>query len=130
VSVERATQLREPRPAARAGTPLPAPAPGTERARLRLLHVAMEQDIRFPLPETAPVADDALWYKDAVIYQLHIKAFFDSNDAGNGVFRRLPETLVFVGDLGLNAIWLLPFSPSPLKDEGHNVPAYQNVPPQ
>jgi maltose alpha-D-glucosyltransferase / alpha-amylase len=87
----------------------------------------MEQDIRFPLPEAASVADDALWYKDAVIYQLHIKAFFDSNDDGNGDFRGLTAKLDYVKDLGVNAIWLLPFYPSPLKDDGYDVADYHNV---
>ena len=90
----------------------------------------MEQDIRFPLPETASVTDDALWYKDAVIYQLHIKAFFDSNDDGNGDFRGLTAKLDYVKDLGVNAIWLLPFYPSPLKDDGYDVADYHNVHPQ
>ncbi|HKC44517.1 MAG TPA: alpha-amylase family glycosyl hydrolase, partial [Burkholderiales bacterium] len=89
----------------------------------------MEQDIRFPLPETASVTDDALWYKDAVIYQLHIKAFFDSNDDGNGDFRGLTAKLDYVKDLGVNAIWLLPFYPSPLKDDGYDVADYRNVHP-
>ncbi|MEX0638310.1 MAG: alpha-amylase family protein, partial [Burkholderiales bacterium] len=84
-----------------------------------------------PLPagqEAAP-ADDPLWYKDAVIYQLHVKAFFDSNGDGLGDFRGLTEKLDYVRDLGVNTIWLLPFYPSPLKDDGYDVADYREVHP-
>jgi maltose alpha-D-glucosyltransferase/alpha-amylase len=74
-------------------------------------------------------ADDPLWYKDAVVYQLHIKAFFDSNDDGIGDFRGLTAKLDYIRDLGVNAIWLLPFYPSPLKDDGYDVADYHNVHP-
>jgi len=76
------------------------------------------------------VADDALWYKDAVIYQLHIKAFFDSNNDGVGDFAGLSSKLDYIQDLGVSAIWLLPFYPSPLKDDGYDVADYHNVHPQ
>ena len=75
-------------------------------------------------------ADRRLWYKDAVIYQLHVKAFFDSNDDGMGDFRGLTSKLDYIQDLGVNAIWLLPFYPSPLKDDGYDVADYRNVHPQ
>jgi len=78
----------------------------------------------------AQVADDALWYKDAVIYQLHIKAFFDSNNDGVGDFAGLSSKLDYIQDLGVSAIWLLPFYPSPLKDDGYDVADYHNVHPQ
>ncbi|MEP7275363.1 MAG: alpha-amylase family glycosyl hydrolase, partial [Betaproteobacteria bacterium] len=73
--------------------------------------------------DIAAVRDPAKvhWYKDAVVYQLHIKAFFDSNDDGIGDFRGLTDKLDYVKDLGVNAIWLLPFYPSPLKDDGYDV---------
>ncbi|OFZ90145.1 MAG: maltose alpha-D-glucosyltransferase [Betaproteobacteria bacterium RIFCSPLOWO2_02_FULL_62_79] len=74
--------------------------------------------------------DDPLWYKDAVVYQLHVKAFFDSNDDGIGDFRGLASKLDYVKDLGVNAIWVLPFYPSPLKDDGYDVADYHNVHPQ
>ncbi len=74
--------------------------------------------------------DDPLWYKDAVVYQLHIKAFFDSNDDGMGDFKGLTSKLDYVKDLGVNTIWLLPFYPSPLKDDGYDVADYHNVHPQ
>ncbi|MFO1324401.1 MAG: maltose alpha-D-glucosyltransferase [Burkholderiales bacterium] len=80
-------------------------------------------------PTLAQDAVDRHWYKDAVIYQLHIKAFFDSNDDGIGDFRGLTEKLDYVKDLGVNTIWLLPFYPSPLRDDGYDVADYRNVHP-
>ena len=74
--------------------------------------------------------DDALWYKDAVVYQLHVKAFFDSNGDGLGDFPGLIEKLDYVRDLGVNTMWLLPFYPSPMKDDGYDVADYHNVHPQ
>jgi maltose alpha-D-glucosyltransferase/alpha-amylase len=76
------------------------------------------------------VAGDPLWYKDAVIYQLHVKAFCDSNDDGIGDFRGLASKLDYIQDLGVNAIWVMPFYPSPLKDDGYDVADYLNVHPQ
>ena len=78
----------------------------------------------------AAAPEDALWYKDAVIYQLHIKAFFDSDDDGIGDFRGLTSKLDYVKDLGVDTIWLMPFYPSPLKDDGYDVADYHNVHPQ
>jgi len=80
-------------------------------------------------PSTAQ-ADDAHWYKDAVVYQLHVKAFFDANDDGYGDFRGLTSKLDYVKDLGVNTVWLLPFYPSPMKDDGYDVADYHNVHPQ
>ena len=62
-------------------------------------------------------ASDPLWFKDAVIYQLHIKSFFDSNADGFGDFPGLIEKLDYIQDLGVDCLWLLPFYPSPLKDD-------------
>jgi len=78
----------------------------------------------------APAAVDPLWYKDAVIYQLHVKAFFDSNGDGLGDFRGLTEKLDYVQELGVNTLWLLPFYPSPQKDDGYDVSDYHGVHPQ
>ncbi|MBE0614504.1 MAG: maltose alpha-D-glucosyltransferase [Burkholderiales bacterium] len=78
----------------------------------------------------ADAQDEALWYKDAVVYQLHIKAFFDSDGDGMGDFPGLIEKLDYVRDLGVNTIWLLPFYPSPMKDDGYDVADYHNVHPQ
>ena len=78
-------------------------------------------------PPSAGVDAKVQWYRDAVIYQLHIKAFFDSNDDGIGDFHGLTAKLDYVKDLGVNTIWLLPFYPSPLKDDGYDVADYRNV---
>ena len=78
---------------------------------------------------TPHLATDPQWYKDAVIYELHVKAFFDSNDDGIGDFRGLTEKLDYVADLGVNTIWLLPFYPSPFRDDGYDVADYRNVHP-
>ncbi len=72
---------------------------------------------------------DPLWYKDAVIYQLHVKSFFDSNDDGIGDFRGLTQKLDYIHHLGVNTIWLLPFYPSPLRDDGYDIADYRNVNP-
>ena len=91
----------------------------------------MDQLATSPASPTAetPRWDDPLWYKDAVIYQVHIKAFFDSNDDGVGDFRGLTEKLDYVKDLGVNTIWLLPFYPSPLRDDGYDIADYMSVNP-
>ncbi|MEO7741811.1 MAG: maltose alpha-D-glucosyltransferase [Usitatibacter sp.] len=73
--------------------------------------------------------DDPLWYKDAIVYQLHVKAFHDSNDDGMGDFAGLTAKLDYVRELGVNTIWLLPFYPSPLRDDGYDVADYTNVHP-
>jgi maltose alpha-D-glucosyltransferase/alpha-amylase len=69
------------------------------------------------------------WYKDAVIYELHIKAYADGNGDGIGDFRGLTAQLDHVQSLGVNTIWLLPFYPSPLRDDGYDVADYENVHP-
>ncbi len=61
---------------------------------------------------------EASWYKDAVIYQIHIRAFQDSDGDGIGDLRGLTQKLDYLQDLGVTAIWLLPFYPSPLRDDG------------
>ena len=73
---------------------------------------------------------DPLWYKDAVIYQVHIKSFFDSNNDGVGDFPGLIQKLDYIEELGVNAIWLLPFYPSPRRDDGYDIADYRNVHPE
>jgi maltose alpha-D-glucosyltransferase/alpha-amylase len=68
-----------------------------------------------------------LWYKDAIIYQLHVKTFFDGNNDGMGDFQGLARKLDYLEDLGVTAIWLLPFYPSPLKDDGYDIADYYDV---
>src|SRR6266705_2343168 len=67
---------------------------------------------------------DPLWYKDAIIYELHVKTFHDSNADGIGDFRGLIEKLDYLQELGISAIWLLPFYPSPLNDDGYDIANY------
>ncbi|MDX1429110.1 MAG: maltose alpha-D-glucosyltransferase, partial [Rhodothermales bacterium] len=74
-------------------------------------------------------ADDPLWYKDAIIYELHVKAFFDSDNNGIGDFRGLIEKLDYIEALGVNTVWLLPFYPSPLRDDGYDISDYENIHP-
>jgi maltose alpha-D-glucosyltransferase/alpha-amylase len=78
-----------------------------------------------------PVTDlnDELWYKDAVIYQLHVKAFADSNNDGIGDFAGLTEKLGYLQDLGVTALWLLPFYPSPGRDDGYDIADYGAINP-
>ncbi|MEO5881013.1 MAG: maltose alpha-D-glucosyltransferase [Caldimonas sp.] len=78
---------------------------------------------------TAP-PDDPLWYRDAVIYQLNVKAFLDSDGDGYGDFRGVTSKLDYVKDLGVNTIWFMPFYPSPLKDDGYDIAGYDDVHPQ
>jgi maltose alpha-D-glucosyltransferase/alpha-amylase len=76
------------------------------------------------------ISDDPLWYRDAVIYQLNVKAFFDSNNDGMGDFKGVTAKLDYVKELGVNTIWLMPFYPSPLRDDGYDISAYEDVNPQ
>ena len=73
---------------------------------------------------------DPLWYKDAIIYQLHVKAFRDSNADGFGDIPGLIDKLDYVQSLGVNCLWLLPFYPSPLRDDGYDIAAYEAIHPQ
>jgi maltose alpha-D-glucosyltransferase / alpha-amylase len=74
-------------------------------------------------------AGDPLWYKSAIIYELHVKAFKDSNGDGIGDFPGLIEKMDYLRDLGVTCLWLLPFFPSPLKDDGYDISDYLNVHP-
>ncbi|EKE43359.1 Putative trehalose synthase [Oceaniovalibus guishaninsula JLT2003] len=73
--------------------------------------------------------EPADWYKDALIYQLHVKAFMDSNNDGIGDFKGLMQRLDHVQDLGATAIWILPFYPSPLRDDGYDISEYKAINP-
>ncbi|MFZ7110386.1 MAG: maltose alpha-D-glucosyltransferase [Desulfatiglandales bacterium] len=74
-------------------------------------------------------ADDPRWYKDAIIYQLHVKAFCDGEGDGLGDFNGLTGKLDYLQDLGVTALWLLPFCPSPLKDDGYDISDYRGIHP-
>jgi maltose alpha-D-glucosyltransferase / alpha-amylase len=75
------------------------------------------------------VGNDPLWYKDAVFYEVHVRAFSDSDGDGIGDFRGLISKLDYLQELGINTIWLLPFYPSPLRDDGYDISDYMNVNP-
>ena len=80
-------------------------------------------------PEILHIEEDPLWYKDALIYELHVRAFMDSDADGSGDFRGLIEKLPYLQDLGINALWLLPYYPSPMRDDGYDIADYNNVNP-
>src|SRR3979411_3054643 len=77
----------------------------------------------------AALDGDELWYKDALIYQLHVKAFADSNNDGIGDFAGLTEKLPYLQELGVTALWLLPFYPSPGRDDCYDIADYGAVNP-
>src|SRR5215831_4853354 len=75
----------------------------------------------------APLNGVPDWYKDAIIYELHLKAFSDANNDGVGDLPGLIAKLDYLQDLGVTAIWLLPFFPSPLRDDGYDISDYRNI---
>jgi maltose alpha-D-glucosyltransferase/alpha-amylase len=84
------------------------------------------------LPDIKAVSQagsDGLWFKDAIVYQLHVKAFADSNNDGAGDFAGLTSRLDYLQDLGVTAIWLLPFYPSPGRDDGYDISDYRRINP-
>ncbi len=120
-------------------------APSTARTNDRITMNALlaphpQQPPPGPLAEAASgitpenpeidTSDDPLWYRDAVIYQLNVKAFYDTNGDGVGDFKGVTAKLDYVKDLGVNTIWLMPFYPSPLRDDGYDISEYENVHPQ
>ncbi|HTE19583.1 MAG TPA: maltose alpha-D-glucosyltransferase, partial [Armatimonadota bacterium] len=81
------------------------------------------------LPASSQPSEEPQWYRDAVIYQLHVKSFFDSNDDGVGDFAGLLQKLDYIAELGVDTLWLLPFYPSPRKDDGYDIADYRGVHP-
>ncbi len=77
-----------------------------------------------------PLKPEPGWYKDAIIYQVHVRTFLDSNGDGIGDFQGLAQKLDYVQELGVNAIWLMPFFPSPLRDDGYDIADYRSVHPK
>ncbi|MGH6800478.1 MAG: alpha-amylase family glycosyl hydrolase, partial [Methylocella sp.] len=73
--------------------------------------------------------NDVQWYRDAIIYQLHVKSFFDANNDGIGDFAGLTQKLDYIKDLGPTAIWVMPFYPSPLRDDGYDISSYRGINP-
>jgi maltose alpha-D-glucosyltransferase/alpha-amylase len=80
-------------------------------------------------PARQRVTDDPQWYKDAVIYELHVKSFYDANNDGIGDFAGLIQKLDYLAELGVNTVWLLPFYPSPRRDDGYDISDYRGVHP-
>ncbi len=80
-------------------------------------------------PAPIPAQEDPLWYKDAIIYQLHLKSFFDADNDGIGDFNGLIDKLDYIAELGVTAIWMLPFYPSPRRDDGYDIADYRGVHP-
>ena len=91
--------------------------------------VDTEDDLDREVGELVQSDQGSSWFKDAVIYELHVKAFFDSTGDGLGDFKGLTSKLDYIKDLGVTAIWLLPFYPSPLKDDGYDIADYSQVHP-
>ena len=73
--------------------------------------------------------DSPLWYKDAIFYEVYVRAFKDSNGDGHGDLRGLIEKLDYIQDLGVTCLWLLPIYPSPLKDDGYDISNYYDIHP-
>ena len=89
----------------------------------------MDIALAAPTPIRKALSEDGLWYKDAIIYQLHVKSFFDANNDGIGDFPGLISKLDYIADLGVNTVWLLPFYPSPRLDDGYDISDYRGVHP-
>jgi maltose alpha-D-glucosyltransferase/alpha-amylase len=81
------------------------------------------------MPEPPRPVDEPFWYRDAAIYQVHVRCFFDSNGDGVGDFAGLTEKIDYIQSLGVSAIWLLPFYPSPLRDDGYDIAHFEGVHP-
>src|SRR5262249_22208772 len=95
-------------------------------ARMNTALAYTDEAVQSGVPDTA---QDPFWYKDAIIYQLHVKSFFDSNNDGIGDFPGLISKLDYIADLGVNVLWLLPFYPSPRLDDGYDISEYQAIHP-
>jgi maltose alpha-D-glucosyltransferase / alpha-amylase len=81
------------------------------------------------MPKRIPLESDPLWYKDAIVYEVHVRAFYDASGDGMGDFAGLTRKLDYLQDLGVTAIWVLPFSPSPWRDDGYDTSDYTNIHP-
>ncbi|MBI2822261.1 MAG: hypothetical protein HYX74_08560, partial [Acidobacteria bacterium] len=79
--------------------------------------------------EELTARDNPLWYKDSIIYEVHVRAFLDTDADGIGDFHGLTERLDYLADLGVTALWLLPFYPSPLRDDGYDIADYESINP-
>ena len=108
----------------------PEAVPLAASERLKELRAVEAEEQPAPPPrKVSALADDPLWYKDAIVYQLHVKSYQDSSDDGFGDFAGLTSRLDYIASLGVTAIWLLPFYPSPLRDDGYDIADYTNIHP-
>jgi maltose alpha-D-glucosyltransferase/alpha-amylase len=82
-----------------------------------------------PMSKSVPLESDPLWFKDAIVYEAHVRAFYDESGDGMGDFAGLTEKLDYLRDLGVTAIWLLPFCPSPWRDDGYDTSDYTAIHP-
>ena len=73
--------------------------------------------------------EETHWYKNAIIYQIHVRSFYDANGDGIGDFQGIEQKLEYLQELGVTAIWLMPFFPSPLRDDGYDIADYRSVHP-
>jgi maltose alpha-D-glucosyltransferase/alpha-amylase len=89
----------------------------------------IKADAKLDLKVDPKLGADELWFKDAIVYQLHVKAFADSNNDGIGDFAGLTEKLDYLQELGVTALWLLPFYPSPGRDDGYDISDYRSINP-
>jgi maltose alpha-D-glucosyltransferase/alpha-amylase len=89
----------------------------------------MTEERSMQMARSVAVGETARWYQDAVFYELHVRAFFDSNGDGVGDFRGLVQKLEYLEELGVTTLWLLPFYPSPLRDDGYDIADYRDVHP-
>ncbi|MGD2070327.1 MAG: alpha-amylase family glycosyl hydrolase, partial [Gemmatimonadota bacterium] len=125
----------EPPRAGRSGAPGDGASPASLRARPSVTSRFRHPHAEAPGPERGGAGPrsllekDPLWYKDAVIYQLHVKSFADSDGDGRGDFPALTSKLDYLQELGVTALWILPFYPSPLKDDGYDIADYWSVNP-
>ena len=128
LSLARCAQLRQARSRRRAGARV-SRACGAARGGSgdRAMKLDQEALLQRASAQAQTLLREPLWFKDAVIYQLHVKAFRDSNGDGIGDFKGLTESLGYIKDLGVNTLWLLPFYPSPQRDDGYDIADYHNV---
>ena len=111
-------------------TPARTPTPTPTRMPARMPSRVAARTLRETDEERSAIIADPLWYKDAIIYEIPIRAYFDSNDDGIGDMAGLIEKLDYVADLGVTAIWVLPFYPSPQRDGGYDIADYRAVHPR
>src|SRR5580700_9627305 len=102
---------------------------GSSQTKVQSQHSLPNTRERDERVKKAASAADPLWFKDAVIYELHVRAFQDSNADGIGDFPGLTSRLDYLQDLGVTCLWLLPFFPSPLRDDGYDIANYVDVNP-